>query len=83
MEDTEGIISFVRGIKPIEVACLLKEVDEKEVKDKSKEQKEVDVSKISSKFNGGGHIRAAGCTIYENIAVAKEMILKEILSNFR
>ena len=83
MEDTEGIISFVRGIKPIEVACLLKEVDEKEVKVSLRSKKEVDVSKISSKFNGGGHIRAAGCTIYENIAVAKEMILKEILSNFR
>ena len=29
MEDTEGIISFIRDIKPVEAACLLKENKEK------------------------------------------------------
>lgn len=83
MEDTEGIISFVRGIDSIEVACLLKEVDEKEVKVSLRSKRQIDVSKICNKFNGGGHIRAAGCTIYEKISVAKDIILEEILMNFR
>ncbi|MCF6464692.1 DHH family phosphoesterase [Clostridium sp. Cult2] len=83
MEDTEGIISFIREIDSIEVACLLKEIDENEVKVSLRSKKQIDVSKICNKFNGGGHVRAAGCTIYEKIYNAKEMILEEIFSNFR
>lgn len=83
MEDTEGLISFVRGIDSVEVACLLKEVDEKEVKISLRSKKQIDVAKICNKFNGGGHVRAAGCTIFENVNVAKDIILEEILKNFR
>lgn len=81
MEDSEGIVSFVRDINTIEVACLLKEISENEVKVSLRSKKYVDVAKISTKFSGGGHIRAAGCTINKEIEVAKEMILKEILTN--
>lgn len=83
MEDTEGIISFVMGINTIEAACLLKEVSYKEVKISLRSKKYVDVSKISAKFGGGGHIRAAGCTINDDLKTAKEMVLKEILANIR
>lgn len=83
IEDTEGIISFIRDIDSIEVACLLKEFNKKEVKISLRSKKEIDVSKISNQFNGGGHIRAAGCTIYDKIDVAKKMILNEIISAFR
>lgn len=83
MEDTEGIISFVRAIDSIEVACLIKEVDEKEVKVSLRSKNNIDVSNICSKFNGGGHIRAAGCTIFEKISIAKEIIMEEIFLSFR
>lgn len=78
MDDTEGIISFIRNISTIEVACLLKEEGKNEVKVSLRSKTEVDVSEIASKFGGGGHIRAAGCTIFEDIAKAKELLLKEI-----
>lgn len=78
LEDTEGIISFVRNIGSIEVACLLKEMGNDETKVSLRSKNFVDVSKIANKFNGGGHIRASGCTIYDNIDKAKELILKEI-----
>ena len=83
MEDTEGIISFVRDINSVEVACLLKEVDKNEIKVSLRSKEKIDVSKISSKFNGGGHIRAAGCTLFTEIDNAKELILKEIEMAFR
>ncbi|NLJ99343.1 MAG: bifunctional oligoribonuclease/PAP phosphatase NrnA [Tissierellia bacterium] len=83
LEDTEGIISFVRDIDTVEVACLLKEIDESEVKVSIRSKKAIDVSKICNKFNGGGHIRAAGCTIYGSIKEAKKLILKEIEMAFR
>lgn len=78
LEDTEGIISFIRNIGSIEVACLLKEMDNNVIKVSLRSKKIMDVSKIANKFDGGGHVRAAGCTIYENIDKAKELILEEI-----
>lgn len=83
MEDTEGIISFIKGIDSVEVACLLKEMDQREIKVSLRSKRYIDVSRICSKFNGGGHVRAAGCTIYEEILDAKKLILNEIISNFR
>lgn len=83
LEDTEGIVSFVRDIDSIEVACLLKEIDNNEIKVSLRSKKEIDVSKICNKFDGGGHMRAAGCTIYSEIEDAKQLILEEIKIAFR
>ncbi len=83
LEDSEGIISFIRDIDSVEVACILKEIDEKEIKISLRSKKEIDVSKICAKFDGGGHKRAAGCTLYMGIDEAKKLILKEIKMAFR
>ena len=82
MEDTEGIISFVRDIEGIELACILKEYKENEIKLSLRSKSIVDVSEICIKFHGGGHKRAAGCTIYDNIENTKKIILNEIQKNF-
>lgn len=83
MEDTEGIISFIRDIDTIETACLLKEMDENEIKISLRSKEWVDVSEICTKFKGGGHKRAAGCTLYMGINEAKDTIIKEIEMAFR
>lgn len=82
MEDTEGIISFVRATKNVEVAVILKEVSINEIKASIRSKRFVDVSEICLSFNGGGHKRAAGCTINEPIQVAKELLLNEIKKVF-
>lgn len=82
-EDSEGIVSFIRDIDTVEVACLLKEISKNEIKVSLRSKKEIDVSKISNKFNGGGHIRAAGCTLYTELDDAKKLILDEIEMAFR
>lgn len=78
IDETDGLISFVRDIDTVEVACLLKELSEKEIKLSLRSKKTVDVSRICNIFNGGGHKRAAGCTIYEDIDSAEDLIVKEI-----
>lgn len=83
LEDSEGIISFVRNINSIEVACLLKTVNKNEIKISLRSKEKVDVSEIVKKFNGGGHKRAAGCTIYKDINEAKKLMLTEIKSACR
>ena len=62
-EDIEGIIEQLRITKGVEVAILLHETGEQEYKISLRSNDYIDVSKIAAFFNGGGHIRAAGCTM--------------------
>ncbi len=74
-EYTEGIVETLRSIAGVEIALVLKESDNG-VK-VSIRTKEKDATKIASKFNGGGHKRAAGCTIKEKLPKALELLLNE------
>lgn len=78
MEDTEGVVSFMREIAPVEIAILLKEFNENEIKVSMRSKRFVDVAAICDSFGGGGHIRAAGCTINLSMDYAEELILNEI-----
>ena len=77
--DVDGITNYTRDIKDVEVGILLKQKKENEVKISLRSKNYVNVSKIAQIFNGGGHIRAAGCTIYDTVENAKIKILKEVL----
>lgn len=81
IDDTEGIVSFIRSIGSVEVSCLLKELNTNEIKISLRSKKYVDVASICEGFGGGGHIRAAGCTIYEDLDRAESIIVKEIIKN--
>ena len=58
---------------------LLKEKKENEVKVSLRSKSYIDVSKIAQSFGGGGHIRAAGCTIYSSIEDAKKQIVDAVV----
>lgn len=78
MEDTEGIISFVRDIGTVEVAILMKEINDNETKISMRSKRFINVAKLTSLFNGGGHKKAAGCTINKPIIEVDKLILNEI-----
>ncbi|MCH5267426.1 MAG: bifunctional oligoribonuclease/PAP phosphatase NrnA [Lachnospiraceae bacterium] len=62
-EDIEGIIDQLRVTKGVEVAILLHEIGNQEYKVSMRSNSCVDVSRIAAYFSGGGHVRAAGCTM--------------------
>ena len=74
-EYTEGICETLRSVQNVEIAFVLKET-ETGVK-VSIRTKEKDATKITSVFNGGGHKRAAGCTIKAKINSALEQMLQQ------
>ena len=74
---TDGIAETLRAIETTEVAFVAKEVDTKLTKI-SMRSKNIDVAEICTKFQGGGHTYAAGCTIKAGISDAIKKILKEI-----
>ena len=74
---TEGLAEDLRAISTTEIAFVVKEIEPKVCKI-SMRSKKYDVAKICSAFGGGGHSRAAGCTIKSNVETAASKILAEI-----
>ena len=75
--DLEGIVENGRDVEGVEVSIFLYETD-KGFKASLRSNNYVNVSDICLLFNGGGHIRAAGCTIASDLEEAKSKILKEV-----
>ena len=78
LKDSDGIVEELRNIDSVEVACLCKEQSDGSVKVSMRSKTSVDVSKIGMKFSGGGHKRAAGCTIQKPIAEAVKLMKSEL-----
>ncbi|GGJ04776.1 DHH family phosphoesterase [Alicyclobacillus cellulosilyticus] len=62
-DDTEGLVGFARSIDTVEVGALFRETADGQVKVSLRSKRRVDVSRIAKQFGGGGHARAAGCTL--------------------
>ena len=74
---TDGIAETLRAIDSTEVAFVAKEVDTKLTKI-SMRSKGLDVAEIFSKFGGGGHTFAPGCTIKASVKDSIDKLLREI-----
>lgn len=83
IEHMDGIINFVRDIDTVEVACILKEINNNKVKIGLRSKEYVDVSKIAKNLNGGGHKKASGATFLGTIDEARDKILSEIQNYIR
>ena len=63
----DGIIDQLRLTDGVEVAIFLYQTGAQEYKVSMRSQSLVDVSRIAAFFGGGGHVRAAGCTMTGSI----------------
>lgn len=61
--DFEGIVNQLRNIKGVDCAIFMYETDTLEYKISLRTTPKVDAAKVASYFGGGGHMRAAGCTM--------------------
>lgn len=61
--DFEGIVNQLRVTKGVDCAIFLYETDNLEYKVSMRSNNRVDVAKVSAYFGGGGHKKAAGCTM--------------------
>lgn len=62
-KDMDGIINQLIAVKDVECAIFMYETGTLEYKVSMRSKGAVDVSAIAVKFGGGGHVRAAGCTM--------------------
>lgn len=79
-EDSEGLINYPRSINGIEVAVLFREEDHNgnSWKISLRSKGDTDVAKIAGLFGGGGHKKAAGCTIDGKLDDVKKKIYSAI-----
>ena len=73
----EGLVEVGRDIEGVEVSIFLRETEEG-YKASLRSNYYVNVSDVCVAFNGGGHIKAAGCTIKAPLEEAKKMIIDEV-----
>lgn len=77
-DDLEGIVEQLRLTKGIEVAILISETEEGTSKFSFRSKRYMDVNKIASLYGGGGHIRAAGCTVQGSWKESLKVFLEAI-----
>lgn len=77
-DDLDNISSLARSIDGVEVGILVREIAPNHSKISMRSGIRADVSRICAHFGGGGHVRAAGCSIALSPAQAEEHLLSEI-----
>lgn len=62
-KDLDGIVNQLRNIKGISCAIFMYQTGGQEYKVSLRSDEKVDVARVAAYFGGGGHARAAGCTM--------------------
>lgn len=62
-KDLDGIVNQLQSVKGVDCAIFMYETGTLEYKVSMRSNGRVDVSKVAVRFGGGGHVRAAGCTM--------------------
>ncbi len=80
-QDTEGMVNIPRSIKGVDVAMLFRQEgqdSDPEWKVSLRSKGRVNVAKIAEGFGGGGHARAAGCSLKGSIQEVKSKVISNV-----
>ncbi len=75
-EEMDGIVTIPRSLDTADIAIFLREKADGTVKVSMRCNENADVSKICAYFGGGGHVKAAGCTLDCSLEEAKNKIIE-------
>ena len=72
----EGIVSQLRSTKGVDTAIFLYQNAEDGYKISMRSERIADVSAVASLYGGGGHVRAAGCTVK---GIEPDVFMEEVI----
>lgn len=75
-DDLEGMTSLSRQVEGVKIGVTLRQKEDGEYKISVRTHPPVDAAEICSNFGGGGHVRAAGCTLSGTIDDIKEQMIE-------
>ncbi|MEG6585498.1 DHH family phosphoesterase [Dendrosporobacter sp. 1207_IL3150] len=81
-DNTEGVINYPRIIEGVEIAIMFKFVEDGICRISLRSAR-VDVSQLALSFGGGGHARAAGCTVSGTVAEVKEKVIGAVIEHLQ
>ena len=78
-EQTEGFVNYGRMVRGVEVAFLFRESSDGKIRVGMRSKGEFDVGALAEELGGGGHAKAAGCTLDTgSIAQARELVFGKV-----
>jgi bifunctional oligoribonuclease and PAP phosphatase NrnA len=80
---SDGIINLIMDVETVKVAITYRQLEQKKWKISMRSNGEVDVASFAGMFGGGGHKRAAGCTVLEDLDSVKKQIREEAEKRIR
>ncbi|MEV3550756.1 bifunctional oligoribonuclease/PAP phosphatase NrnA [Paenibacillus larvae] len=78
-DDLDGLVNYARNIEHVEAGLLFKQRDEQTVKVSLRSNGQANVAEIAQSFGGGGHIRAAGCSVQGTL----EEVINQVVDRVR
>ena len=78
--DAEDVIEIPRQVARNEIALFFYQIPDRthETRVSIRTREPHDATVLATRFGGGGHLRAAGCTVKGGIAVAKRQVRKAV-----
>ena len=77
-KDLDGIVSEMRLVEGVLAAIFIYETEPSVFKVSLRSNGDLDVSRAAVSFGGGGHIKAAGCTIQGELPEVRGLLLSEL-----
>jgi phosphoesterase RecJ-like protein len=74
---SEGFVDLLASTRAADITVLFKEVDATSTRVSVRTTERADAVLVTSVFGGGGHARAAGCTLAAPLDAAREQLLAE------
>lgn len=81
-EDLDGIVNQLRNIRGVVCAVFLHQTEEEEYKVSLRTDEQINAAEVAVRFGGGGHARAAGCTVKGGAQECVNALLKHIEEQF-
>jgi phosphoesterase RecJ-like protein len=74
---SEGFVDLLASTRDADITVLFKQAEPGSTRVSVRTTERADAVAITSAFGGGGHARAAGCTVEEPLEAARERVLAE------
>ena len=75
LEDSEDFVNYPKSIAGVEVGILFKEIDDGEIRVGLRSKNIADVNLLAARFGGGGHEKAAGCTVRGTLPEVEALVV--------
>lgn len=82
-DDIDGLSQYPRRIEGVEIGITMRQADENMWRVSMRSNGVVDVSEICQIFDGGGHLRAAGCNVEGSLTQAKKELLDAVHTKYK